>query len=111
MKKTGELIICLLVFICNLLGFAEQAKPHDHSFSPRPGVTLGERFVPMERVGCYIPGGTAPLVSTVIHTVAIAKAAGVREIVATTPVMEPVTSKAPPTLLTKAFHCMVPTVL
>ena len=67
---------------------AEQAKPHDHSFSPRPGVTLGERFVPMERVGCYIPGGTAPLVSTVIHTVAIAKAAGVREIVATTPVMK-----------------------
>ena len=42
----------------------------------------------MERVGCYIPGGTAPLVSTVIHTVAIAKAAGVREIVATTPVMK-----------------------
>ncbi len=74
--------------IAHVTAFAEQAKPHDHSFSPRPGVTLGERFVPMERVGCYIPGGTAPLVSTVIHTVAIAKAAGVREIVATTPVMK-----------------------
>ena len=49
---------------------------------------LGERFVPMERVGCYIPGGTAPLVSTVIHTVAIARAAGVREIVAATPPMK-----------------------
>ncbi|HBJ96519.1 MAG TPA: histidinol dehydrogenase, partial [Lentisphaeria bacterium] len=74
--------------IAHVTAFAEQAKPHDHSFSPRPGVTLGERFIPMERVGCYIPGGTAPLVSTVIHTVAIAKAAGVREIVATTPVMK-----------------------
>ena len=68
--------------------FAEQAKPKDHSFSPREGVVLGERFLPMERIGCYIPGGTAPLVSTVIHTVAIAKAAGVKEIVATTPPMK-----------------------
>ena len=42
----------------------------------------------MERVGCYIPGGTAPLVSTAIHTVAIARAAGVPSIVATTPVMK-----------------------
>lgn len=74
--------------IAHVTAFAEQAKPHDHSFSPRPGVTLGERFIPMERVGCYIPGGTAPLVSTVIHTAAIAKAAGVRSIVASTPPMK-----------------------
>ncbi len=74
--------------IRNVSAFAEFARPKDHFFSPRPGVTLGERFVPMERVGCYIPGGTAPLVSTVIHTVAIARAAGVREIVATTPPMK-----------------------
>ena len=74
--------------IAHVTAFAEQAKPHDHSFSPRPGVTLGERFIPMERIGCYIPGGTAPLVSTVIHTAAIAKAAGVRSIVASTPPMK-----------------------
>ena len=72
----------------HVTAFAEQAKPRDHFFSPRPGVTLGERFLPMERVGCYIPGGTAPLVSTAIHTVAIARAAGVSSIVATTPVMK-----------------------
>ena len=46
---------------------------------------LGEQFSPMERVGVYIPGGTAPLVSTVIHTAGIASAAGVKEIVAVTP--------------------------
>lgn len=74
--------------IAHVTAFAESAKPHDHSFSPREGVVLGERFIPMERVGCYIPGGTAPLVSTVIHTVAIAKAAGVKEIVAATPPMK-----------------------
>ncbi len=49
------------------------------------GATLGERFVPYERVGVYVPGGTAPLASTVLMTVTLARAAGVREIVACTP--------------------------
>ena len=39
----------------------------------------------MDRVGVYVPGGTAPLASTSIHTVTLAKAAGVKEIVACTP--------------------------
>ena len=74
--------------IKNIRAFALQTLPEDWKFSPRPGVIQGERFTPMERVGCYVPGGTAPLVSTVIHTIAIAKAAGVREIVAITPPMK-----------------------
>ena len=65
--------------------FALATLPRPWSASPRPGVTLGEKFTPMDRVGVYIPGGTAPLVSTVLHTAGIAGAAGVREIVATTP--------------------------
>ena len=65
--------------------FARRRVPKAWRFSPRAGVRLGERFVPMERVGVYIPGGTAPLVSTVIHTAGIASAAGVREIAAVTP--------------------------
>ena len=52
--------------------------------TPRGGVT-GEFFSPMDRVGVYIPGGTAPLASTSIMTVTLAKAAGVKEIVACTP--------------------------
>ncbi len=74
--------------IRNIRAFARKTLPKDWKFSPRPGVIQGEKFTPMERVGCYIPGGTAPLVSTVIHTIAIAKAAGVREIVAVTPPMK-----------------------
>lgn len=74
--------------LANIQRFAEQCKPTNWTFDPRPGVILGEQFTPMERVGCYIPGGTAPLVSTVIHTVGIAAAAGVREIVAVTPPMK-----------------------
>ena len=52
--------------------------------TPRGG-TAGEFFSPMDRVGVYVPGGTAPLASTSIHTVTLAKAAGVKEIVACTP--------------------------
>lgn len=65
--------------------FSEQRIPKPWSFSPRPGVIAGERFAPLDRIGAYIPGGTAPLISTVIHTCAIAAAAGVKEIVMVTP--------------------------
>ena len=69
----------------NVQTFAKLRIPKAWKKVVRKGVTLGEQFVPMERVGVYIPGGTAPLVSTVIHTAGIAKAAGVKEIVAVTP--------------------------
>ena len=49
------------------------------------GGTEGEFFSPMDRVGVYVPGGTAPLASTSVMTVTLAAAAGVREIVACTP--------------------------
>lgn len=71
--------------VAHVRQFSSQRLPQPWSFSPRPGVTLGERFAPLDRVACYIPGGTAPLVSTTIHTAAIAAAAGVREICVITP--------------------------
>ena len=49
------------------------------------GGTAGEFYSPMDRVGVYVPGGTAPLASTSVMTVTLAKAAGVKEIVACTP--------------------------
>ena len=52
--------------------------------TPRGGFA-GEFYTPMDRVGLYIPGGTAPLASTAVMTATLAKAAGVREIVACTP--------------------------
>jgi histidinol dehydrogenase len=71
--------------IDNIAKFAKKQIPKPWSFTPRAGVIVGERFEPIDRVGVYIPGGTAPLVSTVIHTAGIAKTAGVKEIVAVTP--------------------------
>jgi len=49
------------------------------------GALVGERFDPFQRVGIYIPSGTAPLVSSAIMTATIAAAARVPEIVAVTP--------------------------
>jgi len=69
----------------HLRAFAERQRPQDWEFSPRNGVVLGEQFSPIARVGCYIPGGTAPLISTVLHTVTLASTAGVPEIVVITP--------------------------
>ena len=51
----------------------------------KDGIVLARRYHPLKRVGIYIPGGTAPLVSTVYMTVIPAKVAGVKEIVITTP--------------------------
>jgi histidinol dehydrogenase len=49
------------------------------------GARVGEKFDPFQRVGIYIPGGTAPLVSTAIMTVTLARVAGCPEIVVCTP--------------------------
>jgi histidinol dehydrogenase len=46
---------------------------------------VGEKFDPFQRVGVYIPGGAAPLVSTALMTITLAKAAGCQEIVVCTP--------------------------
>lgn len=59
-------------------------RPNWQILSPKGGA-MGEQFMPLDRVGCYIPGGAAPLASTAIMTVTLAKVAGVQEIVACTP--------------------------
>src|ERR671921_808645 len=50
-----------------------------------PGLHLGHRVVPIERVGCYVPGGRFPLLSAPIMTIVPAKVAGVDEVIACLP--------------------------
>ena len=50
-----------------------------------PGVHLGHRVIPIERVGCYVPGGRYPLLSAPIMTIVPAKVAGVDEVIACLP--------------------------
>lgn len=69
----------------NVRQFAEKSKRKNWSGKNAQGALVGERFDPFERVGIYVPGGTAPLVSTAIMTCTLAAVAGVPEIVVTTP--------------------------
>ena len=68
-----------------VLRFSRASLRQSWSMATPKGGRAGEFFSPMDRVGVYIPGGTAPLASTSVMTVTLAKAAGVREIVACTP--------------------------
>lgn len=54
-------------------------------FSPKDGVILGQRVMPLQRVGIYVPGGTAAYPSTVLMDAIPAKIAGCEEIIISTP--------------------------
>ncbi len=69
----------------NVTAFAEKSRRRDWRDRNAQGAEVGEVFQPFERVGIYVPGGTAPLVSTVNMTVSIARAAGCPQIVVCTP--------------------------
>jgi len=69
----------------NITAFAKRGLRKDWSMLNAEGARVGERFQPFDRVGVYVPGGKAPLVSTALMTAGFAKAAGVPEILAATP--------------------------
>jgi histidinol dehydrogenase len=69
----------------NVSAFALKSLRQPWSMTNEQGAEVGEVYHPFERVGCYVPGGTAPLVSTALMTVSFAAAAGVPEIVVCTP--------------------------
>jgi len=69
----------------NVRNFARRSLKKSWFMKNRQGAVVGERFDPFRRVGIYIPGGTAPLVSSAVMTCTLAAAAGVPEIVAVTP--------------------------
>lgn len=69
----------------NANAYYEKELKRSLQIQGKDGVYLAKRYFPLRRVGIYIPGGTAPLVSTVYMTVIPAKVAGVKEIVIATP--------------------------
>lgn len=64
---------------------AQRASMLDIEVEPLPGVILGHRNIPVQSVGCYIPGGKFPMVASAHMSVATAKVAGVPRIIACTP--------------------------
>ena len=69
----------------NIERFSRRGLRRAWSIRNPQGGRTGEKFDPFQRVGIYIPGGTAPLVSTALMTVTLARVAGCPEIVVCTP--------------------------
>jgi histidinol dehydrogenase len=59
---------------------AERQVPTAWRVSPSPGVSVEQRVTPLQRVGCYVPGGRYPLPSSLLMTAVPARVAGVKEI-------------------------------
>jgi len=68
---------------------AFQQIPKHLDVAPAPGVLVEQRVEPLERVGCYVPGGRFPLPSSLLMTAVPARVAGVREIIVVCPRPEP----------------------
>ncbi|MDV6212810.1 histidinol dehydrogenase [Rhodococcus erythropolis] len=58
---------------------------HDFEVETEPGVHLGQKNIPVDRAGAYVPGGRYPLVASAHMTVVTAKVAGVNDVTACTP--------------------------
>lgn len=69
----------------NISRFARRSLRRNWEMTNSHGARVGEKFDPFPRVGLYIPGGTAPLVSTALMTITLARVAGCPEIVVCTP--------------------------
>lgn len=87
----------------NIRSFHEAQLPREIRVETAPGVCCVQRPVPVERVGLYIPGGTAPLFSTVLMLAIPASIAGCKEVILCTPPSRQSGKIAPEVLYTAAF--------
>ncbi len=69
----------------SIADFHRHAQPENWTAKNKHGALVGEKFDPIRRVGLYVPGGQAPLVSTVLMTATLAKIAGCPEVAVFTP--------------------------
>ena len=73
---------------------ARRQVPRGWRATVAPGVTVEQRVVPLDRVGCYVPGGRYPLPSSLLMTAIPARVAGVADVVVACPRPEPVVMAA-----------------
>lgn len=84
-KVEGEFIKALEEAKSNIEDYHNKQKSNGFLLTKENGVYLGQRVIPLEKVGVYVPGGTASYPSSVIMNVVPAKVAGVDEIIMVTP--------------------------
>ncbi len=85
LRAGPELRAAVAEAAANIALFARKSRRRDWSARNSHGASVGEKFDPFQRVGIYVPGGTAPLVSTALMTIVLARVAGCPEIVVCTP--------------------------
>ena len=81
----AHVLAALRKAISNVRRFHEHELHQSWDIEAEPGVRLGQRITPIERVGLYVPGGTASYPSSIVMNVAPAQVAGVRQIAVATP--------------------------
>jgi histidinol dehydrogenase len=84
-KANARLRSAVALATKNIEAFARKSLRRGWSARNAQGAKVGEKFDPFQRVGVYIPGGKAPLLSTALMTVVLARVAGCPEIVVCTP--------------------------
>ncbi len=99
---SGELKDAVAAAVRNIRLFHEAQRLVNVDVETSPGVRCVQRSVPIQRVGLYVPGGTAPLVSTVLMLAVPARVAGCPEVVMCTPA-GPDGSVAPAVLFAARF--------
>lgn len=80
-----EIVNTLKEIIRNINKFYTNQIPKSWLMKQETGIELGEKFVPIDKVGIYVPSGTVPLVSSVYMTVLPARIAGVKRIIMVSP--------------------------
>jgi len=89
----------------NIEKVARRQRPRGWTVKTMEGVSVEQRVTPLDRVGCYVPGGRYPLPSSLLMTAIPARAAGVGEIIVACPRPEPVVMAAARTAgVTKLFR-------
>ncbi len=69
----------------NIRKFHEKQKRNSFIINDEPGIVMGQKIIPVDRAGLYVPGGTAAYPSTVLMDSIPAKIAGVKEVIMVTP--------------------------
>ena len=84
-RTESSLVDVIRKALVNIRAFHEKQKTNSWFTSSSDGIMLGQKVMPLERVGVYVPGGKAVYPSSVLMNIVPAKVAGVDQIIMTTP--------------------------